>query len=130
MFVENLSEVMVMSPEEILDLMKSGEKHRHFGATNMNERSSRYANKYVILLLNWGSPMYDIVALVGRAQWFCDDNTKALVLKSVMRGVKIVKNCVRDVICRQYPRKDLNVNKIKESLGFVNLFSDPTRFSE
>ena len=41
LYVENLSEITVCSKEEILDLMKRGESSRHYGATNMNERSSR-----------------------------------------------------------------------------------------
>ena len=41
LYVENLSEITVCSKEEILDLMKRGESSRHYGATNMTERSSR-----------------------------------------------------------------------------------------
>ncbi|XP_064455061.1 uncharacterized protein LOC135366319 [Ornithodoros turicata] len=40
-FIANLSEVTVSSPEAILSTMKSGEKLRHFGETDMNQRSSR-----------------------------------------------------------------------------------------
>ena len=40
-YVEGLSETTILSPEEIFELMSFGERNRHFGATNMNERSSR-----------------------------------------------------------------------------------------
>jgi hypothetical protein len=40
-FVGNLKEQVVTSPEQVLELMDNGERYRHFGSTNMNERSSR-----------------------------------------------------------------------------------------
>jgi hypothetical protein len=40
-FVNNLTEKVVTSPQQILELMELGETHRHFGATQMNDRSSR-----------------------------------------------------------------------------------------
>jgi hypothetical protein len=40
-FVKNLSELNVMKPSTILELMQKGEKNRTYGATEMNERSSR-----------------------------------------------------------------------------------------
>lgn len=40
-FVGDLKEQSVTSPDQILELMATGERHRHVGATNMNERSSR-----------------------------------------------------------------------------------------
>eukprot|EP00158_Paraphelidium_tribonemae_P009060 Partr_v1_DN28758_c1_g2_i3_m63324 putative Kinesin family len=40
-FVGNLTEEIVMSPEDVSFMMKRGEGNRHVGVTNMNERSSR-----------------------------------------------------------------------------------------
>jgi len=40
-FVEGLEEAVVSSPEEVINLMRMGEKNRHYGETNMNARSSR-----------------------------------------------------------------------------------------
>lgn len=40
-FYVKATEVMVSSEEEIMQLMDSGEAHRHVGQTNMNEKSSR-----------------------------------------------------------------------------------------
>ena len=40
-FYVKATEVMVASEEEIMQLMDSGEAHRHVGQTNMNEKSSR-----------------------------------------------------------------------------------------
>ncbi|ORY05417.1 kinesin-domain-containing protein [Basidiobolus meristosporus CBS 931.73] len=40
-FVGKLTEAIVLSPEEVIQLMKKGESNRHVGETNMNERSSR-----------------------------------------------------------------------------------------
>lgn len=40
-FVGDLKEEVVLSPEDVLAYMAAGEEHRHVGATNMNERSSR-----------------------------------------------------------------------------------------
>ncbi|CAB3982686.1 Centromere-associated E [Paramuricea clavata] len=39
--VEKLTEKVVTSVTEVLDVMRFGEKNRHIGGTNMNERSSR-----------------------------------------------------------------------------------------
>ena len=39
--VEKLTERVVTSVDEIIDVMKVGEKNRHIGGTNMNEKSSR-----------------------------------------------------------------------------------------
>lgn len=39
--IENLSEIPVKSPEDIFTMLRFGENHRHYGETNMNERSSR-----------------------------------------------------------------------------------------
>ncbi|XP_039256558.2 uncharacterized protein LOC120333254 isoform X1 [Styela clava] len=39
--VQGLTEKLVMSSKEVLKLMESGDKRRHTGCTNMNERSSR-----------------------------------------------------------------------------------------
>ncbi|KAG1686834.1 Centromere-associated protein E [Nymphon striatum] len=40
-YVADLREESVNSPEQILTLMRKGEKNRHFGVTSMNEKSSR-----------------------------------------------------------------------------------------
>lgn len=39
--IDGLNEVPVTNVEDITALMKFGESHRHYGETNMNERSSR-----------------------------------------------------------------------------------------
>ncbi|XP_022081658.1 kinesin-like protein KIN-7O [Acanthaster planci] len=40
-FVHDLTEEVVTQPEDVLQLLKKGEARRHFGQTDMNERSSR-----------------------------------------------------------------------------------------
>ncbi|XP_032080246.1 centromere-associated protein E [Thamnophis elegans] len=40
-YVEDLNEEVVVSPEEVISWLKKGEKNRHYGETKMNERSSR-----------------------------------------------------------------------------------------
>ncbi|KAK9123284.1 hypothetical protein Sjap_012886 [Stephania japonica] len=40
-FVAGLKEEIVVTPEQVLDLMEFGESHRHIGETNMNVYSSR-----------------------------------------------------------------------------------------
>ncbi|XP_028599463.2 centromere-associated protein E isoform X2 [Podarcis muralis] len=40
-FVEDLSEEVVVSPEQVVSWLQKGEKNRHYGETNMNDRSSR-----------------------------------------------------------------------------------------
>ena len=40
-YVDGLSDHTVCGKDEILELMRVGELSRHYGATNMNERSSR-----------------------------------------------------------------------------------------
>ncbi|XP_033015458.1 centromere-associated protein E [Lacerta agilis] len=40
-FVEDLSEEVVVSPEQVVSWLQKGEKNRHYGETKMNERSSR-----------------------------------------------------------------------------------------
>nr|XP_034968217.1 centromere-associated protein E isoform X1 [Zootoca vivipara] len=40
-FVEDLSEEVVVSPEQVVGWLQKGEKNRHYGETKMNERSSR-----------------------------------------------------------------------------------------
>jgi centromeric protein E len=40
-FYVKATEVMVSSEDEMMQLMDSGEAHRHVGQTNMNEKSSR-----------------------------------------------------------------------------------------
>ena len=41
MLAQGAVERVVERPEQILDLIRFGEKNRHYGSTNMNERSSR-----------------------------------------------------------------------------------------
>ncbi|XP_038079402.1 centromere-associated protein E-like [Patiria miniata] len=40
-FVHDLTEQVVTQPEDVLQLLKKGEAQRHYGQTDMNERSSR-----------------------------------------------------------------------------------------
>ncbi|XP_034298093.1 centromere-associated protein E isoform X1 [Pantherophis guttatus] len=40
-YVEDLNEEVVVSPEEVMSWLKKGEKNRHYGETKMNEKSSR-----------------------------------------------------------------------------------------
>lgn len=40
-FVENLTEVLVTTPQEVLALKDQGDMNRHVGATDWNDRSSR-----------------------------------------------------------------------------------------
>ncbi|KAJ8662006.1 hypothetical protein O0I10_002337 [Lichtheimia ornata] len=40
-FVKNLREVIVVSPQQVLDVIKEGEANRHVGETDYNARSSR-----------------------------------------------------------------------------------------
>ncbi|XP_015261251.1 PREDICTED: centromere-associated protein E [Gekko japonicus] len=40
-YVEDLSEEVVISPEHVMSWLKKGEKNRHYGETKMNARSSR-----------------------------------------------------------------------------------------
>ncbi|XP_040571682.1 uncharacterized protein [Lepeophtheirus salmonis] len=40
-WVDGATEEMVSAPEEVIQCLLYGEQHRHIGATNMNERSSR-----------------------------------------------------------------------------------------
>jgi centromeric protein E len=40
-FVGDLKEEIVTSADQVLNLMEMGESHRQYGATNMNEHSSR-----------------------------------------------------------------------------------------
>ncbi|XP_067324724.1 centromere-associated protein E isoform X3 [Anolis sagrei] len=40
-FVEDLIEEVVISPEQVLSWLQKGEKNRHYGETKMNDRSSR-----------------------------------------------------------------------------------------
>ncbi|XP_071893059.1 centromere-associated protein E isoform X3 [Anas platyrhynchos] len=40
-FVEDLTEEVVVSPEEVMEWIRKGEKNRHYGETKMNEHSSR-----------------------------------------------------------------------------------------
>ncbi|XP_078250754.1 centromere-associated protein E isoform X2 [Pogona vitticeps] len=40
-YVEDLNEEVVVSPEQVLSWLQKGEKNRHYGETKMNERSSR-----------------------------------------------------------------------------------------
>ena len=48
--VEGLHEHIVKSPEEVLDIIEQGEKHRHYGETNMNVRSSRSHTIFRLIL--------------------------------------------------------------------------------
>ena len=39
--VQNITEKVVTSVDDVIVLMRSGERNRHVGCTNMNEKSSR-----------------------------------------------------------------------------------------
>ena len=39
--VQNITEKVVTSVDEVIILMRSGERNRHVGCTNMDEKSSR-----------------------------------------------------------------------------------------
>jgi hypothetical protein len=49
-FYVKSTEVVVSSEEQILQLMDSGEAHRHVGQTNMNEKSSRSHTIFRIII--------------------------------------------------------------------------------
>ena len=55
--VEKLTEKVVTSVDEVIDVMRLGEKNRHIGCTNMNEKSSRLHTMFrmvsVIILRNF-----------------------------------------------------------------------------
>ena len=40
-YVEKLKEEIVLSPGQVMSIISAGEAHRHVGATNFNEQSSR-----------------------------------------------------------------------------------------
>ncbi|NWI17167.1 CENPE protein, partial [Crypturellus soui] len=41
LYVEDLTEEVVVSPEQVMEWIRKGEKNRHYGETKMNEHSSR-----------------------------------------------------------------------------------------
>ena len=41
MYVAGLREDIVSSPEQVMELLEGGERHRHCGETRMNKNSSR-----------------------------------------------------------------------------------------
>jgi centromeric protein E len=59
-FVKGLKEVVVTSADRVLELIAEGEANRHFGKTNMNERSSRSHTLFKMIIesrnLGPGSP--------------------------------------------------------------------------
>ena len=64
-YVKDLKEVIVLSPDHVLELIKSGEEQRHFGSTNMNARSSRSHTLFRMVLESRSvaaSPAADAVA--------------------------------------------------------------------
>ena len=68
-FVENLTEVYVSSPEEVYKYIRIGNKNRSVGKTNMNIWSSR-SHLMVNLTLHQNDRKEEIVSL--RVSWFCD----------------------------------------------------------
>lgn len=50
MTIEGLHEEYVTSPEDVLKVMEQGEKFRHVGETNMNDRSSRSHTIFRIII--------------------------------------------------------------------------------
>lgn len=55
-FVENLQEVQVMSPEDVIDVFNEGQIRRHVAGTDMNEVSSRSHTVFSINVLGKESP--------------------------------------------------------------------------
>jgi hypothetical protein len=54
-YVAGLREDIVVSPEQVLDLLKEGEANRHIGATKMNEGSSRSHTVFrMVGIPHWG----------------------------------------------------------------------------
>merc|ERR1719509_478463 len=49
-YVGGLEATVVSDPEEVINLMRLGEKNRHYGETNMNSRSSRSHTIFRIIL--------------------------------------------------------------------------------
>ena len=49
-FIENLTETYISSPEEVYDLMKIARGTRAIAATNMNERSSRSHMLFILTI--------------------------------------------------------------------------------
>ena len=50
MYVADLREQCVNTPEMLLGVMRRGENFRHFGVTNMNDRSSRSHTIFRIII--------------------------------------------------------------------------------
>ncbi|PIK39229.1 putative centromere-associated protein E [Apostichopus japonicus] len=49
-YVSNLHEAFVSDADEVLDLMRKGNEHRHIGQTNMNEHSSRSHTIFKVII--------------------------------------------------------------------------------
>ena len=49
-YVEGLEAKIVSDPDEVMGLLKTGESNRHYGATNMNDRSSRSHTIFRIIM--------------------------------------------------------------------------------
>jgi hypothetical protein len=49
-FVENLKEEIVLSPDQLMSVLAAGESHRHVGATNYNSLSSRSHTIFRVLI--------------------------------------------------------------------------------
>ena len=86
------------------------------------------------MILTKGSSINDVTVLRGGGQGFCDGSTKALVIKSVTMGEKIVQNCVTS--CMYDPQQcemiifeslvftlDASVKFTNSMLNFVRVFA-------
>lgn len=54
-YVAGLREDIVVSPEQVLDLIHQGETNRHVGATKMNEGSSRSHTVFRMVSCTWAA---------------------------------------------------------------------------
>jgi kinesin family protein 5 len=63
-YIEDLTEHYVVSEEEVINLMKSGNENRSVGATNMNEHSSR-SHSTVIITIHQNNTK-DLSAKIGK----------------------------------------------------------------
>ncbi|XP_062838529.1 centromere-associated protein E isoform X2 [Anolis carolinensis] len=68
-FVEDLMEEVVVSPDQVMDWLQKGEKNRHYGETKMNERSSRSHTIFRMIIeskeKDTGSSSYEDAVMVS-----------------------------------------------------------------
>ncbi len=63
-FIEDLTEVDIVSPEEVFEILQDGQKNRAVASTNMNERSSRSHVIFIISITQ--NNMEDMSAKSGK----------------------------------------------------------------